>query len=68
MVAPAHLERRILGQLLARFGELLFAGENQTRHHQRLRPRAALDEPAVDEHLIEAAFSTPLETSASSGH
>ena len=54
VVAPAHVERRIHGQLLAGLGQLLFAAENQSGHDQRLRARPALHQTTVHQHLIEA--------------
>ena len=54
VIAPAHIERRVQGQLLAGLGQFLFAAEHQPRHDQRLRARPALHEPAVHQHLIEA--------------
>lgn len=56
MVAPAHLQRRILGQLLPRLGQFRLAAEHQPRHYQRLRPGAAFRQPALDKHLIDPAF------------
>ena len=56
MVAPAHLERGIPGDLLPGLVDPRLAREHQPRHHQRLRPRAAFGEPALDQQLVDAAL------------
>ena len=40
-------------------GNLALTGEHQPRQNQRLRPRPTLDQPPLDEHLIDALFGHP---------
>lgn len=56
MIAPAHRDRRIRGQLLAGLVDPRLPGKHQPRHHQRLRPGAAFGQPALDQQLIDAAL------------
>ena len=56
MIAPAHIKARILGDLVPRLVDLGLASEHQPRHQQRLRPRTALGQPALDQQLIDAAL------------
>jgi hypothetical protein len=59
MVAPAHVEDDIGGERLAGLFHLAVAGEDQTGHHQRLRPRARFGQAAVHQHLIGTLFRHP---------
>jgi hypothetical protein len=52
MIAPAHIERHVVGQRLPRLVDLARAGKHQPRHDERLRTRFRFREPAVDEHLV----------------
>jgi hypothetical protein len=56
VIAPANLNRYIFRHLLTRLGDLGLTTEDQPRHHQRLRTRATLGEPALDKQLIDPAF------------
>ena len=53
MIAPAHLQLGILGEWLAGLGDLGLACKHHARHHQRLRPRAALREAPGHQQLID---------------
>ena len=52
MIAAAHFERGIPGQLLAGLGDLGLARKHYARHHQRLRAGAAFDKIALDQQVI----------------
>src|SRR5207237_10391599 len=54
MILAANLERRVLGEHLAGFGQLLLAREHRSGHDQRLSPRPALGEPAAYQQLVGA--------------
>ena len=56
MIAPAHLERRVLCQHLARLGQLGLAAEHESGQDQRLRTRAAFGEATCDQQLIDPDF------------
>jgi len=58
MIAPAHVDRGIVRDLLAGLGRLRLADEHQPGHHQRLRAGAALGEPPLHQHLVDALLFT----------
>ncbi|MCD6076039.1 MAG: hypothetical protein K0Q70_2922 [Rhodospirillales bacterium] len=53
MILAAQLKRQILGDLEPGLVEALFVREDEPGHDKRLRARAAFDQAAVDEQLIE---------------
>jgi hypothetical protein len=52
MVPPLHLERRIVGNRLARLVDLAIAEEDEAGHDQRLGARPALGKAAIDKELV----------------
>ena len=56
VIAAAHIERRILGDLVAGLVNLGIAGKHQPCHHQSLCARAAFGEPALDQQLVDTAL------------
>lgn len=49
MVAPAHFQRGIFGDLLPRLIDFLLADKDRACHHECLRPGAAFGQPAFDQ-------------------
>src|SRR3546814_9007991 len=54
MVAALDADRGIGGDRLPRLVDLAVADEGEAREDQRLRPRPAFGEPAIDEQLVGA--------------
>jgi hypothetical protein len=59
MLLAPHLQRSIVRERLPRLFDLALAREDKPGQDQGLRLGAALDQAAVDEHLIGAGFRHP---------
>ena len=54
MVAPLDAHIGVIGDLLPRLVDLAIADKGEPRQNQRLRPRPAFGQPAIDEQLVSA--------------
>jgi hypothetical protein len=54
VLGTAHFERRVGGESSSGLVEPALTAPDQAGQHQRLRPRAAVGEAALDEERVEA--------------